>query len=598
MKKFLLPLFVVLFAVGVLISVLAVSAIFFGPSSETEVKTSGKDDPDSPQISTTIVISQIYGGGGGTSSSAAYNSDYVELKNISDTSQSLNGLTLMYGSATNNFASFAGNDFNLPNITLQPGQYYLVKMPSSTGGGELPVTADAQASFSMSSSNGKVALVNGLPLNSCGSTATPCQLPNSQIIDLVSYGSANNAEGNSATPALDSTKGLVRKESGCKDSDNNLADFDVVTPPIPRNTSSSAAVCANSGDLQASLSANPTTVAPGASTLITVTVVPASNPPSSNITVAANLLSIGGIENQTLFNDGTNGDVTPGDNTFSFSATIPSNQVGGQRAIAAVATDGQNRSANMSLNITINAAPAGENPLVLGNPSGATSNVANENNYLMVKPQYTLSYNRSRATANWVAWRIASTWLGSTSRQDDFRPDPDLPSGWYRVGDTDYSGSGYDRGHMCPSGDRTNSVADNSATFLMTNMIPQLPANNQGPWAQFETYSRDIVAQGNEVYVISGVHGNIGTISGGRIVVPATTWKVILVLPVGNNDLERVRRDTRAFGIVIPNQGSIVTTWRSYRKTVREVEELTGYDFFSLVPRAIQEVIERRVDRL
>jgi len=357
-------------------------------------------------------------------------------------------------------------------------------------------------------------------------------------------------------------------------------------------------VCANSGDLQASLSANPTTVAPGASTLITVTVVPASNPPSSNITVAANLLSIGGIENQTLFNDGTNGDVTPGDNTFSFSATIPSNQVGGQRAIAAVATDGQNRSANMSLNITINAAPAGENPLVLGNPSGATSNVANENNYLMVKPQYTLSYNRSRATANWVAWRIASTWLGSTSRQDDFRPDPDLPSGWYRVGDTDYSGSGYDRGHMCPSGDRTNSVADNSATFLMTNMIPQLPANNQGPWAQFETYSRDIVAQGNEVYVISGVHGNIGTISGGRIVVPATTWKVILVLPVGNNDLERVRRDTRAFGIVIPNQGSIVTTWRSYRKTVREVEELTGYDFFSLVPRAIQEVIERRVDRL
>jgi endonuclease G len=59
-----------------------------------------------------------------------------------------------------------------------------------------------------------------------------------------------------------------------------------------------------------------------------------------------------------------------------------------------------------------------------------------------------------------------------------------------------------------------------------------------------------------------------------------------------------VRRDTRAFGLIVPNQGTIVTSWRTYRKTVREVEELTGHDFFSLVPKAIQEVIERRADRL
>lgn len=598
MKKFLLPLFVVLFAVGVLISVLAVSAIFFGPSAKNEKAESVKDDPDSPQISTTIVISQVYGGGGGTSASAAYNSDYVELKNISNSPQSLNGLTLMYGSSTNNFGSFAGNDFNLPDVILQPGQYYLIKMPSSTGGGVLPVLPDAQASLAMSATSGKVALVSGLPLNSCGATDNLCPLPNPQIIDLVSYGTANNAEGNAATPALDNTKGIVRKESGCKDSDNNLADFDVVTPPIPRNTSSAAVTCNTSANLQAALSANPTTVTPGNSVLITVTVVPASDPPSTNIAVSANLLSISGAENQTLFNDGTNGDVTAGDNIYSFSATIPPGESGGSRTITAVAADGQSRAVNMSVSITISAASAEDDPLILGNPSGATSDVANENNYLMVKPQYTLSYNRSRATANWVAWRIASTWIGSAGRNDSFRPDTTLPAGWYRVDDTDYSGSGYDRGHMCPSGDRTNTVTDNEATFLMTNMIPQLPANNQGPWAQFENYSREIVGQGNEVYVFAGVVGNIGTIAGGKIVVPATTWKVILVLPVGSGDLERVRRDTRAFGIVIPNQGSIVTNWRNYRKTVREIEELTGYDFFSKVPKAIQEVIERRVDRL
>jgi len=599
MKKVVLPLFVVLLIVGVLGSVWAVSAIFSGTTSNSEPQSSiRKDDPDSPQISTTLVISQVYGGGGGTSGTPAYNADYVELKNISAAPQSLNGLTLMYASATGNFGSQTFNVFPLPNTTLQSGQYFLIKMASGSLGPDIPIAADTTAGFSMGASDGKVALTNGLVANTCGATATPCVLPSSQIIDLVSFGSASNAEGAAAVPTLDNTKGGVRKESGCKDSDNNLADFDVIAPPIPRNTSSAVVTCNVSGNLQAALSANPTTVTPGSSTLITVTVIPASNPVSTNISVTANLLALAGAEIQELFDNGTNGDVTAGDNVYSFSITIPAGEDGGLRSISATASDAQDRAVNMTLNITINAPPPDDNPLIFGNPSGATSNVSNENNYLMIKPQYSLSYNRSRATANWVGWRIASIWLGSASRQDDFRPDTTLPSGWYQVTGSDYSGSGYDRGHMCPSGDRTNTVSDNSATFLMTNMIPQLPANNQGPWAQFEEYSRDIVRQGNEVYVFSGVHGNIGTIAGGKVVVPATTWKVILVLPNGSNDLERVRRDTRAFGLVIPNQGSIVTTWRTYRKTVREVEELTGYDFFSLVPKAIQEVIERRADRL
>jgi DNA/RNA endonuclease G (NUC1) len=599
MKKFVLPLFVVLLVVGILGSVWAVSAIFFGAETKSEITSSiPKDDPDSPLISTTIVIGQVYGGGGGSSALAAYNADYVELKNISAAPQSLNGLTLMYASATGNFGSQTFNVFPLPNTTLQPGQYFLIKMASGTGGPNIPIAADATAAFSMSATEGKVALTNGLVANDCGTTSNPCPLPSSQIIDLVAFGPASNAEGTAPVPTLDNTKGAVRKENGCKDTDNNLADFDVIAPPIPRNTSSPVVTCAVGGNLQAALSANPTIVTPGSSTLITVTVIPATSPASTNISVTANLLSLAGLEIQELFDNGTNGDVTAGDNVYSFAITIPAGEDGGLRSISATASDAQDRSVNMTLNITINAPPPDDNPLIFGNPSGATSSVSNENNYLMIKPQYTLSYNRSRATPNWVGWRIASIWLGDSGRNDSFRPDTTLPSGWYQVTGSDYSGSGYDRGHMCPSGDRTNTVTDNEATFLMTNMIPQLPANNQGPWAQFEEYSREIVRQGNEVYVFSGVHGNIGTVAGGKVVVPATTWKVILVLPNGSNDLERVRRDTRAFGLIVPNQGSIDPSWRTYRKTVREVEELTGYDFFSLVPKAIQEVIERRVDRL
>ena len=85
--------------------------------------------------------------------------------------------------------------------------------------------------------------------------------------------------------------------------------------------------------------------------------------------------------------------------------------------------------------------------MLLGNPSNATADVANFNNYLMIRTYYDLSYSRDRGTPNWVSWHIYSSDLGSTPRQDDFRADNTLPAGWYQVQNTSYSGSGFDRGH-------------------------------------------------------------------------------------------------------------------------------------------------------
>src|SRR5690606_37328531 len=247
---------------------------------------------------------------------------------------------------------------------------------------------------------------------------------------------------------------------------------------------------------------------------------------------------------------------------------------------------------------TINAPTPGDDPTLFGIPSNATTDIANENDYLMFKPQYTLSYNRSKATANWVAWRLDSSWIGSTPRQDDYRPDSSLPTGWYQVQNSDYSGSGYNRGHMCPSGDRTNSVENNSATFLMTNMVPQISENNQGPWEEFESYCRTLAAQGNELYIYSGPAGNVGTIAQGRIVVPAYTWKVVIIMPNGTNDLERFGRSTRAFGIIVPNTLplNINAPWRELRVPISTVENLTGYDFLTNVGRNTAELVERKRD--
>ena len=234
--------------------------------------------------------------------------------------------------------------------------------------------------------------------------------------------------------------------------------------------------------------------------------------------------------------------------------------------------------------------------LTMGNPSNAVTSLTQPNNYLMEKPQYSLSYSRDNGGPNWVSWHLDTSWLGSAPRQDDFRADTTLPTGWYRVLATDYSGSGFDRGHMCPSADRTVTVTANSSTFLMTNMIPQLPANNQGVWANLESYSRSLVSQGNELYIISGGHGLQHFIANGHVAVPAQTWKVIIVLPAGSNDVSRVTTSTRTIAVVVPNSGSINSDWRTYRVSVDQVEAITGFDFFSTVSAGIQAVIEGRVD--
>lgn len=240
----------------------------------------------------------------------------------------------------------------------------------------------------------------------------------------------------------------------------------------------------------------------------------------------------------------------------------------------------------------------------LGNPSGATATTSNSNNYLMVKPQYTLSYNNSRRGPNWVSWHLESSDIGSASRQDNFRADTTLPSGWYQVTGSEFSGSGFDRGHMTPSGDRTSSVENNSATFLMTNMLPQAPNNNQIVWENLESYSRKLVAAGNELYIIAGGHGTGGTGSNGYkttvgngVVVPETIWKVIVVLPKGNNDISRVSSSTRVIAVMAPNtQASSSQPWGSYRVSVDSIESLTGYNFLSSVSTSIQNTIEAKVD--
>jgi len=184
-----------------------------------------------------VVISQLYGGGG--NSGAPFTHDFVELFNAGSAPHSLQGLSIQYTSATGtgNFGANAGQLTQLPNVTLQPGQYFLVQQAGGANGEPLP-TPDVidSAPINMAAASGKVALVTGTSGLGCNGGSTPCGAEQlERLLDLVGYGTANFFEGSGAAPQLSNTLAGFRADGGCTDTDDNAADF-AAAPPSPRNS--------------------------------------------------------------------------------------------------------------------------------------------------------------------------------------------------------------------------------------------------------------------------------------------------------------------------------------------------------------------------
>jgi endonuclease G, mitochondrial len=238
--------------------------------------------------------------------------------------------------------------------------------------------------------------------------------------------------------------------------------------------------------------------------------------------------------------------------------------------------------------------------LLLGNPSAAIVSLSTPTNYLISKPQYVLSYNRDKGIPNWVSWQLNANWLGSLPRPQ-FTTDTSLPKGWYQVNPNDYTGSGFDRGHVIPAADRNHDPKDSQAVFLMTNILPQAADNNRGPWEQLESYCRDLVKQGKELYIIAGPAGAGGVgekgkrsvIGQGKVAVPASTWKVVVVFDRPGLELTDITASTRVIAVNLPNQQGIKDRqWQDFKTSIDEIEKLTGYDLLSNVAPAVQTVLE------
>lgn len=221
------------------------------------------------------------------------------------------------------------------------------------------------------------------------------------------------------------------------------------------------------------------------------------------------------------------------------------------------------------------------------------------NDLILSKRTYTSSHNCAEGGPNWVSYNLNKTHFGDAARSTSFYADASLPAGCYRVVTSDYTSSGYSRGHMARSEERTWSVDDNKQTFLMTNILPQYQDLNGGPWYRFEQYLQDLAQnQNKEIYVISGGTGNRGTLNGaGKVVIPTYTWKIAVVVPYGLG-LASVTStaSVQVIAVDMPNvTGIAARPWTDYKTTVDRLESFSGYDFLDRLPDSIETYWESRV---
>jgi predicted extracellular nuclease len=181
-------------------------------------------------LSSTIVISQVYGGGG--NAGATLKNDFIELFNLGGIAVDVTGWSVQYGSAI-------GTTWSATNLsgTIQPGQYYLVQEGAGTGGTINLPTPDATGAIAMSATAAKVALVSSTTLLS----GTGCPF-SASVVDFIGYGSTANCSETSPAPVLSNTTAALRKAAGCTEADVNSSDFEAGAP-TPRNTSSPVHFC-------------------------------------------------------------------------------------------------------------------------------------------------------------------------------------------------------------------------------------------------------------------------------------------------------------------------------------------------------------------
>ena len=188
---------------------------------------------------------------------------------------------------------------------------------------------------------------------------------------------------------------------------------------------------------------------------------------------------------------------------------------------------------------------------------------------------YTVSHNKMTRQPNWVMWQLTGDHVLNRKEGvwNEYREDEELPVD-ERATLADYASSGYDRGHMCPGGDCNWDDVGRDETYVLSNMCPQNPQLNRGDWKEIEMACRKWAQEYGNIYIVCGPmffksqeHEKIGP---NQVPVPEAFFKVVLCIDGPT---------PKGIGFICRNtDGNRKKDF--YVNTIRQVERITGYQFF------------------
>lgn len=196
---------------------------------------------------------------------------------------------------------------------------------------------------------------------------------------------------------------------------------------------------------------------------------------------------------------------------------------------------------------------------------------------------YSLSYSEEHEQAEWVAYELKKSHLANNDfRRPYFEVDPKVAtkSAHWR----NYKNSGYDRGHLCPAGDRAFSKVAYNETFLTSNITPQRHDFNAGVWNRLEQQVRFWASNYDGVYVVTGgvLKDNIGSIGTENVTVPESFYKIIY---------DHNHGDAKMIAFLMSHNESDKPL-QSFTTSVDDIENLTGIDFFPELEDRIENKLE------
>ena len=203
------------------------------------------------------------------------------------------------------------------------------------------------------------------------------------------------------------------------------------------------------------------------------------------------------------------------------------------------------------------------------------------------RPGYALGYIEYHEQPAWVVYRLTKeqALTKAAKRGNDFKEDPDIPTGSATL--ADYRRSGYDRGHLAPAADMAYSFKTMGDSFFMSNMSPQKPQFNRGVWKDLEAQVRSFAISEHDVYIVTGPilpKTKAVTIGSNKVTVPTHYYKVVY---------DRTPPE-KMIGFILPNDGSDKPL-QDFAVTVDAVEAATGLNFFSVIPQPRQEQLESTI---